>query len=187
MCFTPIFKIIFICAFLLGNTLIDCGQLYFELEILDMGRLRPGKKRLALGVIACNKAKVNPAPWQDNKFCIGEWKDLCSWAFNPLVGTKNCHSFPVEGKDYAEVKADVGDKVGMLINVEEKAIHFFFNGQDLGVAFNSVHADALLPAVSIQDKVRVLLCFPPPPYSNRSQKTIRFTSLTSTQQLHKRK
>ena len=141
-----------------------------------MGRLRPGKKRLALGVIACSKAKVNSALWQDSKCCIGEWKDTCSWAFNPLVGTKNCHSFPVEGKHYAHIKADVGDRVGMLINVEGKMIHFFFNGQDLGVAFDSVYANALLPAVSIQDKVRVQLCFPPPPYSNRSPTTVQFTS-----------
>ena len=158
-----------------------------ELKILDLGRLRPGKKKLAFGVIACSKSKVNSLLWQDGKCPIGQWKEPHSWAFHPITGTKNCHSFPEEGKPYTTSQAQVGDRVGMLLSVEEGTLHFFYNGQDLGVAFDNVCAEALLPAVSIRDKVRVRLSFPPPPYSKRDPKIIRFASFgAGSQQFRKR-
>ena len=60
---------------LLGNKLIETGQLYVELNILDVGKIRLGKDKLAFGVIVCSQSTVNSLPWQECKTCIGQWAE----------------------------------------------------------------------------------------------------------------
>lgn len=173
---------------LLGNKLIESGQLYVELNIQEMGKIRLGKEKLAFGVIACSQSVVGSLPWQECKTCIGQWEESRSYSYQPLVGTKHCHLFPV-GKVYtSSIQLQVDDRIGMLINKDESTLHFFHNGVDLGFAFDNLPSEAFLPAVSIRDKVRVRLCFPPPPYSNRDPKIVRLSSFgVNTQRYRKRK
>ena len=173
---------------LLGNKLIESGQLYVELNILDVGKVRLGKEKLSFGVISCNHSTVSSLPWQECKTCIGQWAESKSYSYHPVTGTKHCHLFPV-GKMYTNSsQLEVGDRVGMLIDRDEGTLHFFHNGMDLGLAFDNIPSGTLLPAVSIRDKVRVRLCFPPPPYSNRDPRLVRLSSFgVTTQQYRKRK
>ena len=105
----------------------------------------------------------------------------------PLAGTKHCHLFPV-GKMYtSSSQLEVGDRIDMLIDKDEGTLHFFHNGMDLGLAFDNIQSEALLPAVSIRDKVRVRLCFPPPPYSNRDPRLVRLSSFGVTTQRYRKR
>ena len=170
-----------------GNQLVENGQLYVELTILEMGRNKPGKEKLAFGVIECTPATVNSLSWQECKHCVGQLESTRSFAFLPQVGTRNCDLFP-DGKTYADsIQLEVDDKLGMLINKDDATLHFFHNGMDLGLAFDSIRSESLLPAVSLRDKVRVRLCFPPPPYSQRDPKLVRLSSFgVSSQRYRKR-
>jgi hypothetical protein len=171
-----------------GNTLIQSGQLYVELNVLDVGKSRSGKEKLAFGVIDCSQSTVGTLLWQQCKTCVGQLEGSKSFAYLPLTGTKNCHLFPA-GKPYtSSIELEVGDRVGMLVDKDESKLHFFHNGMDMGLAFDNVGSESLLPAVSIRDKVRVRLCFPPPPYSKRDPKIVHLSSFgVASQCYHKRK
>ena len=158
-----------------GDTFFEAGQHYVEIEIVDLGKSKLGKK-LAIGVIECPRAKVSTVPWHDGKGSIGQWKDVSSWSFHPISGTLSSKSLPSEGKPYTNVKLQNGDRIGMLVDMDEQKLNYFCNGQDLGVAFENMDVKSLLPAVSIRDKIRVRLRFPPPPYSRRAIKLIHFSS-----------
>ena len=172
-----------------GDQLVREGQIYAELIILDLGKVRPGKEKLVFGVIDCSPSKVSALPWQENRTCVGQWTEPKSWAYHPLLGTKNCHLFPAaEGKPYsAIIQLQTEDRVGMLLDKDKGTLHFFHNGQDMGLAFDSVRAEALLPVVSIRDKVRVRLHFPPPPYSKRDPKIVRLSSFGVASQRHRKR
>ena len=168
--------------------MIQSGQLYVELIILDLGKIRPGKDKLVFGVIDCTLSSASALPWQECKTHIGQWEDSKAYAYNPLTGTKDCHFFP-GGKMYTNpIQLQVDDRVGMLLNKDEGTLYFFHNGMDVGLAFDNIRSEGLLPAVSIRDKVRVRLCFPPPPFSKRDPKIVRLSSFgIASQHFRKRK
>ena len=173
---------------MIGNKLIENGELYVELSILDIGKSRPGKEKLVFGVIDCTPSVADSLAWQDCKTCIGQLDDVKSFAFSPLAGTKNCYLFP-EGKPYTNsIQLELDDKLGMLVNTYEGTVCFFHNGMDLGMAFDGIRSKGLLPAVSVRDKARIRLCFPPPPYSQRDPTVVRLSSFgVQSQRYHKRK
>ena len=147
-------------------------QHYVELEVVEFGKQKPQKK-LAIGVVSCNRKTANSLPWQDGKHPVGQMENVKSWSFHPISGVKNSCDFPSEGKPYAaHISLQEGDRIGMLVDGPAKKLMFFLNGQDLGVAFEGINTTALLPVVSIRDKIRVRLRFPPPPYSNRLVKLV---------------
>ena len=158
-----------------GDKLFEGGQRYFEIEIIDLGKPRPSKK-LAIGVIGCGHMTMKSIPWHDGRYAVGQWRDIPAWSFHPISGIVNSNVLPLEGKPYTRIALQNGDRIGMLADMEEGKVTFFCNGQDLGVAFDGVHAKVLLPAVSFRDKIRVRLRFPPPPYSKRTSKLIRLGS-----------
>ena len=154
------------------------GQHYVELEVISLGKHRSTAKKLAIGVVNCGRGQAGGLPWHDGKFPVGQWRDVQSWSFHPLSGVLNSNSLPVEGRPYSEVGLQEGDRIGMLVDMDEGKLSYFCNGQDLGVAFESeeVGVDSLLPAVSIRDKICVRLRFPPPPYPNRTVRLIKLNS-----------
>ncbi len=148
---------------------------YFEIEILDLGKNKSLKK-LALGVISCRRSNAGQLPWQDGKFPIGQW-DIPSWSFQPMLGVVHSPESHVEGRQYSnESTLTLGDKVGMLVELDEGRISYFINGRDLGPAFEGLEVESVLPCVSIRDKIRVLLRFPPPPYKQRKIKLSKLSS-----------
>ena len=171
-------------ASFIGDQLFESGQLYVELNILDMGKGRSGKEKVALGVIECTSSTVSSISWAE---CVGKMQGSKSFAYYPLAGTRNCHLFP-DGKMYtSSIQLEVGDKVGMLLDMDEGSLHFFRNGMDMGMAFDSLHSQYLLPAVSIRDKVQVRLCFPPPPFSRRDPKVVRLSSFGVPSQRYRKR
>ena len=158
-----------------GDLFFVGGKHYFEIEIIDLGKLRP-KKKLAIGVIGCGRDNMKNIPWHDGRHAVGQWREFPSWSFHPISGVINSSSLPLEGKEYAHIALQDGDRIGVLANMEDGRLTFFCNGQDLGVAFDDVQAETLLPAVSIRDKIRVRLRFPPPPYSRRTSNLIHISS-----------
>ena len=158
-----------------GDLFFVGGEHYFEIEIIDLGKLKP-KKKLAIGVIGCGRDNLKNIPWHDGRHAVGQWREFPSWSFHPISGVISSSSLPLEGKEYAHIALQNGDRIGVLANMEDGKLTFFCNGQDLGVAFDDVQAETLLPAVSIRDKIRVRLRFPPPPYSKRTSKLIHISS-----------
>lgn len=158
-----------------GDLFFVGGKHYFEIEIIDLGKLKP-KKKLAIGVIGCGRDNMKNIPWHDGRHAVGQWREFPSWSFHPISGVINSSSLPLEGKEYAPIALQAGDRIGVLANMEDGRLTFFCNGQDLGVAFDDVQAETLLPAVSIRDKICVRLRFPPPPYSKRTAKLIHISS-----------
>lgn len=152
-------------------------QHYTEIKILDLGKGKsPKKLKLAFGVVSCSKSRAGSMPWQDGKLPIGQW-EIPSWAFQPTAGVINSQDTPPEGVKYgADVDLQNDDNLGMLVDLDEKKVIYFVNGRELGVAFDDIDAESVLPVVSIRDKIRVRLCFPPPPYNKRSIKFIKLSS-----------
>ena len=141
--------------------------------MVEFGKQKPQKK-LAIGVIACNKRVASGLPWHDGQHPVGQLDNVESWSFHPISGVKNSHALPNEGKPYASnISLQDGDRIGMLVDGPAKKLLFFLNGQDLGVAFEEIDTTSLLPVVSMRDKIRVRLRFPPPPYLKRSVKLIQ--------------
>ena len=152
-------------------------QHYVEIEILDLGKSKSPKK-LAFGVISCRQSRAKSLPWQDGKSPIGQW-EVPSWSFQPMLGIVNSHEAP-DGKKYCSEhvsKLQDGDRLGMLVDLDSGNISYFLNGRDLGVAFKDLEEESMLPCVSIRDKIRVLLRFPPPPYTKRKIKLNRLSSM----------
>ena len=152
---------------------------YMELEVVEFGKQKP-QKRLAIGVVDCGKRRPSSLAWHDGQNPVGQMDDVRSWSFHPISGVKNSHALPCEGKPYASnISLQEGDRIGMLVDGPAKKLMFFLNGQDLGVAFDELDTSALLPVVSIRDKIKVRLRFPPPPYVKRSVKLIQLRSSKS--------
>lgn len=156
------------------------GQHYAEIEILSLGKNRP-REKLVIGVINCNnKAKANVLEWQNRKSPIGEW-DTPSWGFFPISGLLKGLMVPSEGVAYGkDLKIQVSDRIGVLVDMTLRKLTFFCNGSDLGVASDDLEGQAFLLAVSIRDKIRVQLRLPPPPYSKRTIELIQLRSSLMT-------
>ena len=160
-------------TFAADKILDQTRQHYAEVEVVEFGKQKPQKK-LAIGVVSCSKRSASGLPWHDGQRPVGQMENVKSWSFHPISGVKNSYDSPSESKPYAEnISLQEGDKIGMLIDGPAKKLTFFLNSQDLGVAFEDIDTTALLPVVSIRDKIRVRLRFPPPPYSKRSVKLIQ--------------
>lgn len=160
-------------TFAADKILDDSKQHYVELEVVEFGKQKPQKK-LAVGVIACSKKTAFHLPWHDGQHPVGQMEGVKSWSFHPISGIKNSYELPNEGKPYAaNISLQEGDRIGMLVDGPAKKLVFFLNGQDLGEAFEGLDTTALLPVVSIRDKIRVRLRFPPPPYTKRYVKLIQ--------------
>ncbi len=154
---------------------MEGGQHFVEIEIVDLGRPKPNKK-LAIGVVECSNLTVKSVPWYDGKYSLGQWKEVPSWSYHPMSGIINSRSLPPIGKNYNVVQLQDGDRIGMLVDMDQHKLSFFCNGRDLGVAFDGLNALSLLPAVSIRDKIRIRLRFPPPPYSRRLANLVHLSS-----------
>ena len=152
-------------------------QHYAEIEIRDLGKSKSPKKfKLAFGVVSCTKSRAGSLPWQDGKQPIGQW-EVPSWAFQPTTGVINSRDTPPEGVKYGnDIDLQNGDYLGILVDLDEKKVIYFVNGRELGVAFDDVDAESVLPVVSIRDKICVRLRFPPPPYNKRSVTFIKLLS-----------
>ena len=160
-------------TFAADKILDDSKQHYMELEVVEFGKQKPQKK-LAIGVIACSKTSASNLPWHEGQHPVGQIEGVRSWSFHPISGVKNSHELQNEGEPYADhISLLEGDRIGMLVDGPAKKLVFFLNGQDLGVAFEGLDTTALLPVVSIRDKIRVRLRFPPPPYLKRCVKLIQ--------------
>ena len=147
-----------------------------EIEILSLGKTRT-KNKLAIGLIGCSKTPPNSMEWQSSKEPIGEWKKVSSWSFLPISGVLKSHAISSEGIPYGQdLMLSTGDRIGVLVDLAERKLTYFCNGSDLGVAFDNLEERSFLLAVSIRDKIKVRLLFPPPPYHKRHVKTIRLQS-----------
>lgn len=156
-----------------ADRLLKRTQYYVEIEILSLGKSK-SKEKLAIGVIGCQDP--NDIEWQNRKMPIGEWDGL-SWSFFPISGTLRSHSILGEGIPYGQnLMIQTGDRIGVLLELDEKKVIYFCNGSDLGVAFDDLEGQSFLLAVSIRDKIKVRLRFPPPPYSKRHVKLVNLKS-----------
>lgn len=155
-------------------------QYYCEIEILSLGKSR-SKEKLAIGVVGLSKSNPNLIEWQNRKTPVGQWKGF-SWSFLPISGVLKSHSISSSGAGDEEVAygknlmLQVGDRIGVLLDLSEGKLTYFCNGSDLGVAFDDLVEQSFLLAVSIRDKIKVRLLFPPPPYSKRKINLIRLKS-----------
>lgn len=123
------------------------GKRYFEVEIINLGKPQP-KKRLAVSVIGCGRENMKSIPWNVGRYAVGQWGDI------PISGIVNSNFLPLGGKPYTHIALQSGDRIGLLVDMEEGRVTFC-NRQDLGVAFDGVYIKALLHAVSIRDTIRV--------------------------------
>lgn len=150
------------------------GQYYAEIEILSLGKPK-SKETLVIGLIGCSKYVVNTIEWQNRRCPIGEW-DRPSWGFLPISGLLKSSTL-AQAVPYGEdLKIQAGDRIGVLVDMYEEKMMFFCNGTDLGVAFDDLTGQSFLLAVSIRDKIRIRLRFPPPPYSKRTIKLVKLMS-----------
>lgn len=155
------------------------GQYYTEIEIMNIGKTKT-REKLAISVVQCNKSSVRNVDWQNRKHYLGEEKgDTPTWSYLPFSGVIKSHTTPPEGVPYSsDLRVEAGDHIGVLVDMYEKNLTFFCNG-DLGVAFNDLVGPSFLLAVSIRAKMKVRLCFPPPPYSKRTINVIRLKTHSS--------
>ena len=152
------------------------GQHYAEIEILSLGKHKSSKEKLAIGVVGCGKGGPGAIEWQNSKNPIGEWEGS-SWSFLPVSGLLKSHTVAREGIPYGEnLRIQPGDRIGVLLDISEGKVVYFCNGNDLGVAFDDLVGCSFLLAVSIRDKIKVRLRFPPPPYSKRKIRLINLRS-----------
>lgn len=152
------------------------SQYYTEIEIVSLGKTK-SKDRLAIGLVSTERTNANSIEWQNSKGPIGEWKGSASWSFLPMSGLLKSHTIAEEGIPYGQnLMLQAGDRIGVLVDLAEGKLMYFCNGNDLGVAFDGLEERPFLLAVSIRDKVKVRLLFPPPPYHNRQIKVIRLQS-----------
>lgn len=153
------------------------SQYYTEIEIISIGKTRPSKDKLAIGLIGCKRRNANAIDWNNSKGPIGDWKGGESWSFLPTSGLLKSHTIAEEGIPYGEnLMLQAGDRIGVLVDLAEGKLMYFCNGNDLGVAFDDLEERPFLLAVSIRDKVKVRLLFPPPPYHKRQIKVIQLQS-----------
>lgn len=148
-------------------------QYYTEIEILSLGR---HKGKLAIGVVGCTELSPNKMEWQNSKGPVGEWRGP-SWSFLPFSGLLKSHTIRSEGVPYGkDLTIQASDRIGVLVDLVEGKLIYFCNGNDLGVAFDDLMGQSLLLAISIRDKIKVRLQFPPPPYTKRTIKLIQLKS-----------
>ena len=163
-------------TFAADKLLEEFKQYYVEIEVLSLGKNRP-RDKLVIGLISCSsKSIANVIDWQNGRKPIGEW-DTPTLGFFPISGVfkSNKCGEVAYGQD---LKIQVGDQIGVLLDMGQKKLSFFCNGSDQGVAEDNLQGKSYLLAVSIRDKIKVRLRFPPPPYANR---TIRLIQLKSSQ------
>ena len=140
---------------------------------MSLGKTK-SKDKLAIGLISCQQTTANAIEWQNSKAPVGDWKRNGSWSFLPMSGLLKSHTIAEEGIPYGQnLMLQAGDRIGVLVNLAEGKLTYFCNGNDLGVAFDDLNERPFLLAVSIRDKVKVRLLFPPPPYLKRQIKVIQ--------------
>ena len=173
--------------FFLGDTVLQRGQHYMEIEIKDVAKHQIRKSwytKLALGLLQCNEISADNVLWQDGKNPIGRFPLSSShthnsWAYIPTSGHKVSTLLPNE-EEYGGIPTlQVGDRIGMLVDLHthEGSVSFFCNGQDLGIAFKNLQPP-LIPVLSVCDQFYIHLRFPAPPYLKRNPK---LTLLSSSQ------
>jgi hypothetical protein len=149
------------------------SQYYVEIEVVTLGKIK-SKDKLAIGVVSCKQTNASAMEWQNSKGPVGEWKGMASRSFLPMSGVLKSHTIVGEGIPYGQdLMLQSGDRIGMLVDLAGKKLTYFCNGNDLGVAFDALDERPFLLAVSIRDKVKVRLLFPPPPYQMRQIKVIQ--------------
>lgn len=149
------------------------SQYYTEIEIVSLGKTK-SKDKLAIGLISCKRTNACSVEWQNSKDPVGDWKGNTSWSFLPMSGLLKSHTITGEGVPYGQdLMIQAGDRIGMLVDLAEGKLTYFCNRNDLGVAFDDLEERPFLLAVSICDKVKVRLLFPPPPYHKRQIKVIQ--------------
>ena len=152
------------------------NQYYVEVKVVSLGKSK-NRDRLAIGLIDCKKTNPNTIEWHNRKGPIGEW-DSASWSFLPTSGVLKSHTIAGdEGIPYGrDLTVQTDDRIGVLLDLVEGKLSYFCNGIDLGVAFafDSLTERSFLLAVSIRDKIKVRLLFPPPPYHKREIKLINY-------------
>eukprot|EP00731_Ephydatia_muelleri_P037257 Em0429g7a len=108
---------------------LEMGVHYMEIEIVDLGKSKSVKK-LAVGAIDCTKESLRRIDWQFGKEAIGTGMDIPGWAFHPISGVLNCSvgakCLPVEGKPYSDIRIQVGDRIGMLVDMPAGRIRISF-------------------------------------------------------------
>lgn len=162
-----------------ADKLLKNGRYFMEVEILNPGKTKSRdhhRERLAVGLLGCKGRNPNDMEWQNRKTPIGEWEGE-SWAYFPVGGMLKSHSIRGEGIPYGQnLTLQAEDRVGILLDLPEGKLTYFCNGNELGMAFDDLQDKTFLLAVSIRDKIKVRLRFPPPPYSNRNIKLIQMMS-----------
>lgn len=125
------------------------GKWYYEVKLLTYGQIRIGW---------CNDTCNIPT----NTYS-GVGSDNDSWAYDGS-NQKAWNGANGSGTRYGEYWNN-GDVIGTILDLEAKTISFYRNGNDMGVAFNSIPVgNGLYPAVSVQKKQKVLVNFGKAPF-----------------------
>ena len=144
-----------------------------EIEIKEVAKhniRRDWFTKFAVGVVQCEEETAKNVPWHDCKELVGQLRSYKSWGYLANSGIKVYNYPSVIDEEYGGISTiEVGDRLGMLVDftLQGASISFFFNGQDLGVAFTNIRGP-LLPVLSVCDRFNIRLRFPPPPYSKRN-------------------
>ncbi|XP_050722291.1 ryanodine receptor-like isoform X2 [Eriocheir sinensis] len=122
---------------------VTSGKWYFEMEVLTSGPMRIGW------------VEVNSQPGKE----LGS--DDKSWAFDGFRHTKN---FMAVTENYGR-RVQVGDIVGVMLDLHDRTISFSLNGELMmdasgsETAFNEVQGDAFVPACTLGVGQRAHLVF----------------------------
>jgi Kip1 ubiquitination-promoting complex protein 1 len=115
------------------------GKWYYEVKLLTYGQIRIGW---------CTDTCNIPT----NTYS-GVGSDNDSWGFDGS-NQKAWNGANGSGTRYGEYWNN-GDVIGTVLDLEAKTISFYRNGNDMGVAFNSVPVGSgLFPAISVQKKTK---------------------------------
>ncbi len=159
-----------------------------EIKIVELAKHHIHKSwftKLALGVIQSSEFSAKDIPWRDGTNPIGRsttdsYQDHNSWGYIVTSGVKVSTTTGLREEEYGtDVTLEVGDRIGMLVNVNDQEpsfVSFFYNGSDLGVAYKNL-SPPLIPVLSVCDKFSIRLCFPPTPYTRRDP---RLTMISNT-------
>ena len=126
---------------LMSNNCITNGKWFYEVTLLSNGLMQIGFCQL-----------ITPFSRHGG---VGD--DLTSFAYDGYRKVK----WNKDRKEYGKVW-DIGDVVGVCIDMDKKLIEFFLNGQPLGIAFNNIPKGenvAFFPAISLARGESVLFNF----------------------------
>jgi len=125
------------------------GKWYYEVKLLTYGKIHIGW---------CNSnCNIQANPY------TGIGNDSDSWGYDGS-SQKAWHGTNNSGTRYGEYWNN-GDVIGTVLDLEAKTISFYRNGNDLGVAFSNIAVgDGIYPAVSLQEKQKVLVTFGKTPF-----------------------